>query len=81
MAIDIIKAKWKQIRFKSKEWWGKLTPDDLDLVAGSRRRLISKLQERYALSKDQAAKEVNERLKELEHIAILEKSGRKSDDS
>jgi uncharacterized protein YjbJ (UPF0337 family) len=68
MNEDILRGKWKQIRGKSKEWWGKLTNDDLDMIDGNRDQLIGKLQERYGYTKDQAAKEVNERLRELELV-------------
>jgi uncharacterized protein YjbJ (UPF0337 family) len=65
MNEDILKGKWKQVRGRSKEWWGKLTDDDLDMIDGNRDQLIGKLQERYGYTKDRAAQEVNERLKEL----------------
>ncbi len=65
MNEDILKGKWKQIRGRSKEWWGKLTDDDLDMIDGNRDQLIGKLQERYGYTKDRAAQEVNARLKEL----------------
>jgi uncharacterized protein YjbJ (UPF0337 family) len=65
MNEDILKGKWKQVRGRSKEWWGKLTDDDLDMIDGNREQLIGKLQERYGYTKDRAAQEVNERLKEL----------------
>ncbi len=66
--MDILKELWKQIRHKSKEWWGNLTDDDLDIIDGRRDLLIDKLQERYGYSKDQAAQEVNKRLKELDRM-------------
>ena len=66
MNEDVLKGKWKQIRGKAKEWWGNLTDDDLDVIDGNRDQLIGRLQERYGYSKDQAAKEVNERMKELD---------------
>ncbi len=65
MNQDIVKGKWKQIRGRAKQWWGKLTEDDLDVIDGNRYQLIGKLQERYGYSKDTAANEVNQRLKEL----------------
>ena len=55
----------QQIRGRAGEWWGKLTEDDLDIIDGNRYQLVGKLQERYGYSKDKAANEVNERLKEL----------------
>ncbi len=65
MNEDIVKGQWKQVRGRSKEWWGKLTNDDLDQIDGNRDQLIGKLQERYGYTKDKAAREVNDRLKEL----------------
>jgi uncharacterized protein YjbJ (UPF0337 family) len=67
MNQDIVKGKWKQIRGRAKEWWGKLTEDDLDVIDGSRYQLIGKLQERYGFSKERAANELNHRLNELGH--------------
>jgi uncharacterized protein YjbJ (UPF0337 family) len=34
MNSDILEGQWKQVRGQAKEWWGKLTDDDLDRVAG-----------------------------------------------
>jgi uncharacterized protein YjbJ (UPF0337 family) len=68
MNEDILKGKWKQVRGRSKEWWGRLTDDDLDMIDGNRDQLIGKLQERYGYTKDRAAQEVNERLKELNRL-------------
>jgi uncharacterized protein YjbJ (UPF0337 family) len=45
---------------KVKERWGKLTDDDLDVIAGKRDQLIGKIQERYGIAKDAAEKQVEE---------------------
>ena len=68
MNSDVLQGKWKQVRGKAKEWWGNLTDDDLDVIDGNRDQLIGKLQERYGYSKDQAVREVNDRMKELDRI-------------
>ena len=68
MNTDGLKGKWKQIRGKAKEWWGDLTDDDLDVIDGNRDQLLGKLQERYGYTKEQAANEVNTRMKELERF-------------
>ncbi len=68
----ILKGKWKQIRGKSKLWWGKITDDDLDMIDGNRDRLIGKLQELYGYSKERAAKEVNSHIKELDRTTVRE---------
>ncbi len=43
-----------------KEQWGKLTDDDLDVIAGKQDQLEGRLQQRYGYAKDQAQKEVND---------------------
>jgi uncharacterized protein YjbJ (UPF0337 family) len=68
MNQDIVRGKWKLIRGKSKEWWGKLTEDDLDMIDGNRDQLVGKLQERYGYTRDRATQEVNLRLEELDKV-------------
>ena len=48
-----VEGNWKQAKGKVKEKWGKLTDDDLDVVAGRRDQLEGKIQERYGIAKDQ----------------------------
>src|ERR1700750_138896 len=55
-----VEGNWKQVKGKIKEQWGKLTDDDLDVIAGKQDQLEGKLQERYGYAKDQAKKEVND---------------------
>ena len=67
MNEDILKGQWKQLRGQIKEWWGVLTDDDLDKINGRRDQLIGKLQEKYGFSKDQATRELDDRLAQLRH--------------
>jgi uncharacterized protein YjbJ (UPF0337 family) len=60
MNWDRIQGSWKQVAGQAKEQWGKLTEDDLDVVAGRRDQLIGKLQERYGLAKEDAEKQIGE---------------------
>jgi uncharacterized protein YjbJ (UPF0337 family) len=60
MNEDTIKGNWKQFTGKIKEQWGKLTDDDLDVVAGKRDQLLGRLQERHGLAKDAAEKELKD---------------------
>ena len=60
MNWDQVKGNWKQFTGKVKEKWGKLTDDDLILIAGKRDQLAGKLQERYGYGKEQAEKELDE---------------------
>ena len=60
MNWDTVKGDWKQFKGKVKEKWGKLTDDDLTVVAGRRDQLLGKLQERYGYGKDQAERELDD---------------------
>jgi len=52
MNWDQAKGQWNQIKGSIKTKWGKLTDDDLDVIAGERDRLIGKIQERYGINKE-----------------------------
>ena len=41
-----------------REWWGKLTDDDLDTIAGKRDKLVGTLQEKYGWAKERAEQEI-----------------------
>jgi uncharacterized protein YjbJ (UPF0337 family) len=60
MNWDRIEGNWKQITGKAKEQWGKLTDDDLDVVAGRRDQLAGKIQERYGTAKDDVEKQLSQ---------------------
>jgi uncharacterized protein YjbJ (UPF0337 family) len=60
MNWDRIEGNWKQLKGKVTEQWGKLTDDDIDVVAGRRDQLAGKVQERYGVAKDVAEKQVAE---------------------
>jgi len=59
MNWDRIEGQWKQIKGKVREKWGKLTNDDLDVVAGKKDQLAGILQQRYGYAKDQAEQEID----------------------
>jgi len=65
MNWDQISGQWTQIKGSVREKWGKLTDDDLELVAGNRDKLIGKLQERYGLEKDRALASVDKFIADL----------------
>jgi uncharacterized protein YjbJ (UPF0337 family) len=60
MNNDILAGNWKQFKGNMLEQWGKLTDDDLDVVAGRRDQIVGKLQERYGLAKDEAERQVKD---------------------
>ena len=60
MNWDQVQGKWKQVKGTAKTRWGKLTDDDLDVVAGQRDQLVGRIQERYGIAKDEAQTQVDE---------------------
>jgi uncharacterized protein YjbJ (UPF0337 family) len=52
------KGAWTQTKGEAKEQWGKLTDDDLKEVDGRREVLVGKLQTRYAISHEEAERQV-----------------------
>ncbi|MGA9340795.1 MAG: CsbD family protein [Rhodanobacteraceae bacterium] len=60
MNKDRIKGQWKQLAGKTKARWGKLTDDDLDVADGNREYLVGKIQQRYGIAKDEAARQVDD---------------------
>ena len=65
MNWDQIAGSWKELQGKVREKWGKLTDDDLTVVAGKRDQLAGALQRRYGLAKDQAEKELDQFISSL----------------
>jgi uncharacterized protein YjbJ (UPF0337 family) len=57
MANDILEGKWKQLKGKAKQQWGKLTDDELDQIEGKQEELVGLLQERYGYEKEEAEAE------------------------
>lgn len=60
MNEDKIKGQWKQLVGKLKARWGKLTDDDLAVADGNAEYLAGKLQERYGIARDEAARQIRE---------------------
>lgn len=56
MNRDILEGNWKQLKGRIKTQWGRLTDDDLDVIAGQREVLAGRIQERYGMTKEQARK-------------------------
>lgn len=56
---DEIKAGWKQQVGAAKIAWGKLTEDELLQIEGHQQKLAGLIQERYALTRDEARQQVS----------------------
>lgn len=57
-SADEIKGKWKQQVGAAKIAWGKLTEDELLELEGHEQKLVGLIQERYAITRDEAEKQV-----------------------
>ncbi len=57
---DIVEVRWELTRGKIKERWGKLNDDQLDEIGGKRHQLVNAIQETYAVSEDEAARQVRD---------------------
>jgi len=57
MKKDVIQGKWREMKGKVKEQWGKLTDDDLDKIEGKAEQLLGLLQQRYGYARDKAEEE------------------------
>lgn len=58
MNTQISEGNWMQFKGKVREQWGKLTNDDMDVIAGKRDQLIGKLKERYGKSAEALNEEI-----------------------
>lgn len=57
-SVDEMKGKWKQQVGAAKIAWGKLTDDELMKLDGHHDRLVGLVQERYAITRDEADRQV-----------------------
>lgn len=60
MNWDEVEANWLKFRGEVKERWGRLTDDDLDVIAGRRDKLSAEIQKKYAMAREEADREVDE---------------------
>jgi uncharacterized protein YjbJ (UPF0337 family) len=74
MNWDTIEGQWKQATGSVKERWGKLTDDDLVVIAGKRDQLAGKIQAHYGIAKEQAEKQIDEFTTAYKSEAHAEKS-------
>lgn len=66
MNEDILQGQWKQVKGQVRIWWGKLTDNDVEQVAGKSEKLIGLLQEKYGYTRERAEEELKRRLREFE---------------
>jgi uncharacterized protein YjbJ (UPF0337 family) len=72
MNWDRIEGNWKQFGGNVKEQWGSLTNDPRCEFAGRRYQLAGRIQERYGISKEQAARQIKDFLESKPQLGPLE---------
>jgi uncharacterized protein YjbJ (UPF0337 family) len=65
MNWDRVEGNWKTFKGQVQQKWGKLTDDDLDVIEGKRTELSGRLQQRYGYAKDEAEKNIDTWLKDV----------------
>ena len=58
MNKDIIQGKWSELKGRVKMEWGKLTDDDLALIAGKQEELFGLIQKKYGYQREQVERQV-----------------------
>ncbi|MGA3039812.1 MAG: CsbD family protein [Bryobacteraceae bacterium] len=59
MNSNELEGKWNQLKGTVRERFGKLTDDDIQVIAGRKDQFVGKLQERYGIARAQAEKELD----------------------
>ena len=60
MNWDRVEGNWKTFKGQVQQKWGKLTDDDLDVIAGRRDQLAGKIQERHGVARDEAERQIKD---------------------
>jgi len=69
MNRDILAGKWKEMKGKAKEQWGKITDDELDRAEGKAEQMVGLLQQRYGYTREKAEEEYDRFLQDSDPAA------------
>ncbi len=58
MNWDVIEGNWKQYAGQVKAQWGKLTNDEVDVIAGKREQLAGRIQEAYGIDQQEVERQI-----------------------
>jgi len=67
---DIMVGKWKKMKSRVKQRWGRLTDDQLDQISGYYDELTHLVRERYGYTKEKARQEVDEFIERLDLLEL-----------
>jgi uncharacterized protein YjbJ (UPF0337 family) len=71
MNWDRIEGNWEQFKGSVRTKWGKLTDDQIDVIAGKRETLAGKIQESYGITKEETEKQVAAWQKDLKDVVAV----------
>ena len=74
MEWDDIRLHWVHLQDLVQRRWPCLTPDDVDVMAGSRTYMIDVVQERYRCAREQAARQVDALVPAMQSVIARRKS-------
>lgn len=63
---DVLEGKWKELRGRVRQQWGKLTDDELDRISGRYDELTGLVQQKYGYTVEKARDEVDQFIKKLD---------------
>jgi uncharacterized protein YjbJ (UPF0337 family) len=66
MTTDTFEGQWRQMRGELRSWWGRISDNDFEKIAGKKDRLIGMLQEKYGYTREAAQQEMERRFKEYD---------------
>jgi uncharacterized protein YjbJ (UPF0337 family) len=67
MNRDWMAGQWKEFRGDVHARWGKLTRDDLDVIAGRREQLVGMIQRLYGTAREQIEHELDDLWEQKQH--------------
>jgi uncharacterized protein YjbJ (UPF0337 family) len=68
MDWNFVEANWQQFRADVRANWGRLTSGHLDIIAGARARLATKLEETYGVTSGEAERQIKSFEARQEHL-------------
>jgi uncharacterized protein YjbJ (UPF0337 family) len=71
MNQDILKGKWREIKGKIKERWGKLTDNDVVEIQGKGEKLLGLLQKKYGYIRDKVEVEYKDSVELAEIVGSI----------
>lgn len=59
MNWDVIEGNWAQYKGQVKAQWGKLTHDQVEVIAGKREQLAGRIQEAYGIDQQEVERQIS----------------------